>query len=149
MWTWLLNPKNALLATLSILLVAAGFAVLWERNSVLSLTSVNEKLASENLTQREVIDQLQMNITQIKLNADRQQKIEQATGRLMQDVAKIDEKISLGEYENKVAASITAHFNTSGFGVSGQDNSARPAEVLPKTDKASVASPNNGKDVGR
>jgi hypothetical protein len=143
--TWLLNPKNIIMVALAALLIVIGGLFLWQRVAKVELESERDKLKAENIAKAEIIDQLQVNITQIKLNQDRQQKIEQATGKLREDVAGIREDILLGgEYENAVAADITQHFNSGGV-LAEPSDSAKPLGVLPKTDTPSPSSTEVGK----
>ena len=151
MWTWLLNPKNMILVALAALLIVVGGLFLWQRTAKVELEAERDKLKLEAVAKTEIIDQLQINIAQIKLNQDRQQAIERATGKLREDVARIDGKLGLGGFENEVAQKISDYFNTSGFGgvLAERSDSSFDTEVLPKTVKAGADSPDNSSGVGK
>jgi hypothetical protein len=149
--TWLLNPKNLIMIALAALLIIVGGLFLWQKAAKVELEAERDKLKLENTAKTEIIDQLQTNITQIKLHQDRQQAIERATGILRVEVARIDEKLGLGgEYELQTVKKITDSFNNAPFGgVSSVTDDNSTTEVLPKTVKAGNDIPDNSPGVER
>lgn len=136
MWTWLLNPKNLILVTVSALCVGLLIVSLWYRGSY--ARSVSEaKIAKADLAEKNLqLEEYARDMVLMKLHQARMQEIEASSGSLQTAVDGLPKR-DLTNDEKIVAADITGFINN------GLLPKAGSGQVLPAPDKADTDKPGN------
>lgn len=94
-WTWFLNPKNAIIVILSLIIVAVSGAFLWERGSKAIIEAKADKLADDNQVLMQKIDGLAKNIEAIKKQQQKVKVIENNTETIREIIREVP-KIEFG-----------------------------------------------------
>lgn len=127
MWTWLLNPKNLLIAILIVGCVVLALFGLWWRAASAVSASKAEKAKVEAAELKSQVEEYQKDMFLIKAHAERLQQISSEAAVVRDAIGKIQRR-ELTDEEAAVAAAISARF----IGVL----KARGGEILSKSDKA-------------
>lgn len=135
-WTWLLNPKNLILATVTALCVGLLILLLWYRGSYersVSKAKIAESQVKELSAQ---VDEYNRDMALMKQHQANMQRIEQDGSSLQTAVDGLKVRI-LTDDERKVSADITGFING---GVLPHGGSG---EVLPAPSKTDAGKPGN------
>lgn len=127
MWTWLINPKNLLIAILIAgCIVLALFGLWWRAASAVSASKA-EKAKIEAAELKSQVEEYQRDMVLIKAHADRLQKIS-SSGAVARDAIGKLQRRELTNEESVIAADISKRFRmlkTSGGKVLSKPGEAR------------------------
>ena len=146
MWTWLLNPKNLLLAALGVCCAGLLIAFLWYRGSYES-ASAKVKVAEMQIAEaRAQIEEANRDMALIKVSQAKQQVNNQKGAILEAEIRKLKAR-ALTDEESIVADRITNSFNgVLRDGIKPQVLQGNPAggEVLPASGTSIFVKPKDG-----
>lgn len=136
MWTWLLNPKNLLLAALTALCVSLLILSLWYRGSYAHSVSEAKIAKAEVAEQKSQLEEYARDMTLMKAHQARMQEIETAGSSLGAGVAGLKVR-ELTDEEKTVARDISVWINSGVLPKAGSN------EILPAAGKTDTAKPAN------
>lgn len=135
MWTWLMNPKNLLLAICGVLCVTFLIVLLWYRGSYQASVSEAKIAKAESAEKTLQLEEYARDMVLVKAHNARMQEIERSASSDQEAVDSLTKR-ELTNEEIVVAQSITDRINRVLPKAGG-------SEILPAPDKASTDSTKN------